>query len=1101
MLKKIYYRLFAVIQILIIFVLFTGLPVFGQSNKDFTQEIPSSLESSLHQFKYYISQNLPDSAAYFINRIDLNSIPQEKINEIVFALFTLSEKYHISGNPDMTNHYCSNADSLIKVHNLKIPELECEINYLKGWYCYKRSNIDCAREEFNKALDECDDVSSDSLKVLVLKYLGNIDLILGNLSEASKKYQKSLELELSRPNPLEKIISGLYQNMGIIHARYSEYDSARFYFLRAINMKESIFSADDPSLAIGYLNFSLFLLEIGDLKEALLFINKAEDIFRKNYGPDYFELAPLYLNKGTILFTINDYPEALTYFNLALELNQKYKHPHVNEHTLYSNLGSTYGAMENYEKAIQYNKLALEQNPNEELEVNILNSIAGNYNNKADIVKAEAFFKMAVKKAERLESYPARSSASAYLAYGNYLINSENYQQSLVFFNKALSEFIALYGNKNRRVCESLMNISTYYVNISEYEKALIYAQKSLVAGLKEFNDTSFYQNPDFSQFTTDYVVFSSLFQKAYAFNLFTKYLSNDIKDLKATFETAQLAIRLLEKIKSSLKGEDSKLLLSSKSNSIYDLAVHVSAELYQKTGEIIYLQKSFEYSEKGKAAVLLANSREMEALQVGNIPDDIRMLESSLKTEIAQYQTIIFEETQNLEPDTNKLARIRLAMYKYSMQYDSLTVVLENNYPEYYNLKYNFEVIDIAEIQSSLSDQDAFIEYKLADSILYSYIITKDSASLMKRNVGSYFADKVHQYLSFMNVMPEVTNVKQISQSFAKLGFEIYQDLSLNSPVLIEKERLIVIPDDVLGYLSFDALVCNSIDSDHSGYNNLDYLVYKFAMSYGYSATLYFNRQEKRSSKNKLLAMAPIYEKPSNELAKNEVSGIRELTELLYPLEHTIGEVNNINTIFPGEVLTGIESTEANFKARSNQFKILHFAMHALIDDEDPLTSKLIFDQNNSDTIEDGFLHTYEIYNLNLNAELAVLSACKTGTGKLSKGEGIMSLARGFLYAGVPGIVMTLWAIEDISSANIITQFYQLLKNGESKDVALRNAKLDYLKSANKLQSHPYFWAAYVQIGDKHPVSNNKRNRFYFIGAGVLVLLVIAVFIYRRKR
>ncbi len=174
---------------------------------------------------------------------------------------------------------------------------------------------------------------------------------------------------------------------------------------------------------------------------------------------------------------------------------------------------------------------------------------------------------------------------------------------------------------------------------------------------------------------------------------------------------------------------------------------------------------------------------------------------------------------------------------------------------------------------------------------------------------------------------------------------------------------------------------------------------------------------------------------------------------------------------------------------------------MHALIDDENPLSSKLIFDQNNSDTIEDGFLHTYEIYNLNLNAELAVLSACKTGTGKLSKGEGIMSLARGFLYAGVPGIVMTLWAIEDISSANIITQFYKLLKDGEKKDFALRNAKLEYLKNANQLQSHPYFWAAYVQIGDNTPISNNNRFIYYFLGVGCLVVLAIVAIIYKRKR
>ncbi len=914
MLKKLNYRFNCVIQILVVFVSFFCLPVFSQTEIDLIPNTSISLESALQNSDKYLKRNNPDSAAFFMNLIDLEKIPQEKLNRVVADLVTLSLAYHIYGNPDLTYHYCFIADSLIKRNKLNIPLVRCEIYYLTGWYCYKISNIECARNEFRKALKECDALSSDSLKVLVLKYLGNIDLILGNLDEASKNYQKALSLELARPNPSEIIISGLYQNMGIIHVRFSEYDSAGYYFRQAINMKESLLKKDDPNLAKGYLNYSLFLLEIGDLKEALFYINKAENIFRKNYGPDYFELAPLYLNKGTILFTLNNVPEALTYFNLALELNQKFKNPHVNEYTLYSNLGSTYGVMGDSEKAIRYNKLALEHNPDAIIEVTILNNIAGNYADLNDLVSAQDYYIQAEKKAQQLETYPSKPSAKTYLAYGNFLKDIGSLNESKLYLNKALVEFTALYGQKNRDVCESLISISSYYQNTNDFGRALVFAQKSLIAGLKEFNDTSFYHNPNFSQFTSDYTVYSSLYQKANVFHLYAKYLSNDVKDLMATLETAELAIQLLEKIKSSLKGENSKLLLSSKSNEIYDLAVHVSAELYQKTNEFVYLQKSFEYSEKGKAAALLANSREMEALQVGNIPEDVRLLESTLKTELAQYQTIIFEETQNIEPDTNKLARVRLAMYKYSMQYDSLTHVLESNYPGYYNLKYNYNVIDIDEIQSSLSNQDAFIEYKLADSVLYSYIITKDTIFLMKKIVGLSFPEKVQQYLSYMNKVPEVTNVKQNSQTFAKLGFEIFNDLAINNPALLNKERLIVIPDDVLGYLSFDALVCSSVDSNHTGYNKLDYLIYKYAISYGYSGTLYFSGEKKKSHKDKLLAMAPIYKNSTDGIANIDKSENRGLTQFLNPLKYTIEEVTNINGIFPGEVLKGKESTEEEF-------------------------------------------------------------------------------------------------------------------------------------------------------------------------------------------
>ena len=144
-----------------------------------------------------------------------------------------------------------------------------------------------------------------------------------------------------------------------------------------------------------------------------------------------------------------------------------------------------------------------------------------------------------------------------------------------------------------------------------------------------------------------------------------------------------------------------------------------------------------------------------------------------------------------------------------------------------------------------------------------------------------------------------------------------------------------------------------------------------------------------------------------------------------------------------------------------------------------------------------------HSIYNLDLNAKLAVLSACRTGTGKLSKGEGIMSLARGFLYAGVPGIIMTLWAVEDISGADIISGFYNNLFKGQSKDMALRNSKLTYLEHADQLHAHPYFWAAYVQIGDNSPISVQRNIRVYILAAitAAVAVVVFIVLVIRRKR
>jgi CHAT domain-containing protein len=147
--------------------------------------------------------------------------------------------------------------------------------------------------------------------------------------------------------------------------------------------------------------------------------------------------------------------------------------------------------------------------------------------------------------------------------------------------------------------------------------------------------------------------------------------------------------------------------------------------------------------------------------------------------------------------------------------------------------------------------------------------------------------------------------------------------------------------------------------------------------------------------------------------------------------------------------------------------------------------------------------LNTYELFGMNLNARLAVLSACNTGSGRLIEGEGIMNLARGFIYAGVPSIVMTLWSVEDQTSATIVKKFYRYLDNGEPKDEALRKAKLDLLDEGDMLHAHPYYWAAYVSIGDYSPMPSSKPFwlKLFFGLVGLVAIIGIASVLKQRKK
>ncbi|MEZ4688498.1 MAG: CHAT domain-containing protein [Bacteroidia bacterium] len=191
--------------------------------------------------------------------------------------------------------------------------------------------------------------------------------------------------------------------------------------------------------------------------------------------------------------------------------------------------------------------------------------------------------------------------------------------------------------------------------------------------------------------------------------------------------------------------------------------------------------------------------------------------------------------------------------------------------------------------------------------------------------------------------------------------------------------------------------------------------------------------------------------------------------TRNLAPLTQNQPEVRQITSLTGGKNFMGIQATESAFKAHAGDYRLLHLAMHALVNDSLPLYSSLVF-YHEGPASQDGRLYAYEIYNLPLQAELLVLSACQTGYGKQRDGEGVMSLAHAFHYAGCPNIVTSLWQADDQSTARLMELFYLELKSGKPKDKALQQARLNYLAEGN--QSHPFYWGAFVLVGDDAPVA-----------------------------
>jgi CHAT domain-containing protein len=208
-----------------------------------------------------------------------------------------------------------------------------------------------------------------------------------------------------------------------------------------------------------------------------------------------------------------------------------------------------------------------------------------------------------------------------------------------------------------------------------------------------------------------------------------------------------------------------------------------------------------------------------------------------------------------------------------------------------------------------------------------------------------------------------------------------------------------------------------------------------------------------------------------------------RDKPWMLRRLVHSRDEVTRIASLYPRDrvdVLLGEAATEENLKAddRLGKYRVIHLAAHGLLNENRPQFSGLVVSLPRAGTSEgaagsagsrrsseDGLLQVYEIFNMRLNADLVVLSACETGLGKEMRGEGIVGLTRAFLYAGTPAVVVSLWKVADSSTAELMVRFHAHLRDdGLSPSEALRRAQLDLVEKTGF--AHPYYWAPFVLVG-----------------------------------
>ncbi len=899
----------------------------------------------------------------------------------------------------------------------------------------------------------------------------------GQYDRAIQCYEKDLGIRLKLLGVDNAEIADIYESLGNSNFYKGEYLRSMEYHEKALGIRQKALGRDHLDAALSYNNIGALFVEQAEYHKAIEYFGKSLEILIKILGREHFDVAASYNNIGICYQYKGDYDQAIEYFGKAIEIRRTLIGEDDSDIAQsYHNIGAPYESKGEHDKAIGYFRKALEiflitlgtEHP---YVAASYSSLGVSYNSKGDYKKALEYASKSLEIRTKVLGMGHSDTAESYHNIGISYARQKEYDQAIEYFEKGLDIFRKTWGEEHPNVAESYISMGINYGHKNEYEKAVMNFSKALQA-LK-------YQYPNFSEVSSleelqRVLQLSSLTHQ-------TQYtITRSISLVHQSLSYAQQALAAIDYQSSTFTTESTKTHWQSTYHPTYAQAIDISLLAADVNQNDTLRRQTFTYAEKSKASQLQAQLKNADALAFSGIPDSLTQQEYQLRVDLSwrekQRQALL--DKGKTETDSTVL-RLSSILFDLRQQYDTLKTRFEKNYPEYYRLKYDLRTVSLDYVQDSLLQPgQTLLEYFVGDSSIYLFLVQPKNYEVIEIKKDTAFEQWVEDLTR--NGIYGYYGKKGVSKgkSIANYGTSAYQLYeTLIAPIkakLPKDEKLIIIPDGILGYVPFEALLTQKPPRPDA-ISAYKYLIQDHQISYCYSATLLKemrNKKHRQEPTQKLLAMAPFFLGNADTLLSQVdstefIAGI-SLRDTLTALPNSGEEVARIHKILKGQALYGKAATLAQFQKLAAQARILHLSTHGEADDRLGDYAYLAFGMPNADgTFEK--LYARDLYNLSLNADLVVLSACETGIGKLQRGEGIVSLARAFAYAGAKSIVTTLWKVSDEQSKNLMSSFYKYLSKGKEKDEALRLAKLDFLKANEKRTEllHPFFWASFIGIGD----------------------------------
>ena len=914
----------------------------------------------------------------------------------------------------------------------------------------KQGSFDEAASAYREALSLARTANDRKEEILCLYELGILCWNLGQFDNAFNSIRSAAELAERSGLKNSQILPGkALEIIGLYKAgkKYRESNNLRRSadsFQQALNLSRQGGIGEFELKCLRQLGF--YYWETYDMK-GFYHVNKEALLIAQRLKHKKEEGRCLN-NIGLYYWKTNNYSNALKYLERAFLILNKYDELENVADSL-NNIGVIYKELGDYEKALKYLSECLEydREKNDIFSISmdlcnigtIYRRIGISNNDIQSLNKSLEIFEDCLELIQKNEI--KRIETEVLNNIGMIYCDLKMYDQALVHFNQALEDKNTTHPSETLSYIYN--NLGIVYSRIFKIDKAI--SAYRISADLAHFNDI-------------DHVLWETYLGLGQCYEK-----KNDFSKAVAYYKKA---VNVVDRLRGNIHLDMFKTGFIRNKLEIYENLINLLHRLNRANPSQARREEIFFYIEKAKARAFLESLGEAKVNIQAKLSPMMRKREEEISKEIS---SIIFDISRQpvLKSKKDDLER---KLSEAEDSYLRLIAEMRSEVPEIANLVAP-SPCTIRDIQDRILDSSsALLEYFLGGSHSYMFLITKQDIHFYELPSREIIEASVTPLLKSLTVPTKGIFIGELAAG--RIADEIL--FPIRDCGRSDINNLIIIPDGILYYLPFESLKFRS-DRDSS---RKTYMIERAKISYAPSSSSLLFLVEKsgnRDAEKGILAFGhPVYNQMSRNSKKSNKTSSNILRELYVsqgfnfgPLPYSKREVLSIGKYFPRDkkdIFLRHDAKEEVIKnVDLNKYQVIHFACHGFLDEKSPLRSSLVLSLD-EDREEDGFLQVREIYNLRMNADLVVLSACQTGKGTIERAEGILGLPRIFFYAGAKSVITALWPIGDKSTAFFMKRFYKHLSDGADKSRALQNAKVDMV---NSKYSHPFYWAAFILHGD----------------------------------